>query len=206
VLYVDKISDKSSLRLARSTRGTTPTMNSPQPKNRGGLQHADTIPSTHLELLTTTPAFANLATLTSNGFPQVTPVWIDFDGTVCDHQLAKGRLKDRNMRARKQVGLAINDQPNPYAIWHSGDGCRNHGRGWRCATLIRIGQEASGASTSIHCASLVRYGENLQGQAEHHDGLDGLSDGEAARREARIVSGRLSSYVSRMRPRSARNS
>jgi PPOX class probable F420-dependent enzyme len=75
---------------------------------------ADTIPSTHLELLTTKPAFANLATLTSSGFPQVTPVWIDFDGTYVIINSAKGRLKDRNMRARKQIGLSISDPANPY--------------------------------------------------------------------------------------------
>jgi len=39
-----------------------------------------TIPSTHADLLQK-PAFANLATLNPDGSPQVTPVWVDFDGT-----------------------------------------------------------------------------------------------------------------------------
>jgi len=39
-----------------------------------------TIPPEFLDLVTTKKAFANLATVMSNGSPQVTPVWFDFDG------------------------------------------------------------------------------------------------------------------------------
>lgn len=73
-----------------------------------------TIPEGYLELLTTKKAFANLATIMPDGTPQVTPVWVDFDGTHVIVNSAKGRLKDKNLRARSQVGLAISDPDNPY--------------------------------------------------------------------------------------------
>lgn len=59
-------------------------------------------------------AFAHLATLMSDGRPQVTPVWCDFDGTYVRINSAKGRVKDRNMRRDPRVTLAIQDPENPY--------------------------------------------------------------------------------------------
>jgi PPOX class probable F420-dependent enzyme len=59
-------------------------------------------------------AFASLATLMPGGQPQVTPVWCDFDGTHIIVNSAKGRQKDRNMRANPHVSLAIIDPDNPY--------------------------------------------------------------------------------------------
>ena len=65
-------------------------------------------------LLTTKKAFAHLATLMDDGTPQVTPVWIDFDGEHVLVNSAKGRLKDKNLRARDKVGLSISDPENAY--------------------------------------------------------------------------------------------
>ncbi|HEX4478637.1 MAG TPA: PPOX class F420-dependent oxidoreductase [Polyangiaceae bacterium] len=73
-----------------------------------------TIPENYRDLLTTKKAFANLATLMSDGTPQVTPVWIDFDGEHVLVNTAKGRLKDKNLRVRNKVGLSILDPENPY--------------------------------------------------------------------------------------------
>lgn len=74
-----------------------------------------TIPASHADLLTyAKKAFANLATIMADGTPQVTPVWIDYDGTHILINSAKGRIKDKNMELRSQVGLAINDPENPY--------------------------------------------------------------------------------------------
>jgi PPOX class probable F420-dependent enzyme len=64
--------------------------------------------------LFTKKAFANLATLMPDGSPQVTPVWVDFDGTHVLVNTAKGRVKDKNMRANPHVSLAISDPENPY--------------------------------------------------------------------------------------------
>ena len=59
-------------------------------------------------------AFANIATLMPNGGPQVTPVWIDFDGTHILFNSARGRRKDRNVRRDPRVAISIMDPDNPY--------------------------------------------------------------------------------------------
>ncbi len=60
------------------------------------------------------PAFANLATLNPDGSPQVTPVWVDFDGTHVIVNTARGRVKDRNLQREPRVALTILDPENPY--------------------------------------------------------------------------------------------
>lgn len=59
-------------------------------------------------------AFAFLATIMDDETPQVTPVWFNSDGKSIYINSAEGRVKDRNMRARPQVALAIVDPENPY--------------------------------------------------------------------------------------------
>ena len=58
--------------------------------------------------------FASLGTLMPDGMPQVTPVWIDFDGRHVVVNSAKGRVKDRNMRRDPRVSMALIDPDNPY--------------------------------------------------------------------------------------------
>jgi PPOX class probable F420-dependent enzyme len=59
-------------------------------------------------------AFASLTTLMPDGSPQVTPVWVDYDGKHVVVNTAKDRVKDRNMRRDPRVSLAIIDPDNPY--------------------------------------------------------------------------------------------
>ncbi|HVZ61382.1 MAG TPA: PPOX class F420-dependent oxidoreductase [Terriglobales bacterium] len=59
-------------------------------------------------------AFANLATLMPDGRPQVTPVWIEYDGKHLVVNSALGRQKDKNLRREPRVSLAISDPDNPY--------------------------------------------------------------------------------------------
>jgi PPOX class probable F420-dependent enzyme len=59
-------------------------------------------------------AFAHLATLMSDGSPQVTPVWCEFDGRYVLVNSAKGRVKDNNMRRNRRVALDLQDPENPY--------------------------------------------------------------------------------------------
>lgn len=72
------------------------------------------IPDNYRDLLTTKITFAHLATTYKDGSPQVSPVWFSFDGTHVLVNSAKGRVKDRNMRARPKVALSILDAENPY--------------------------------------------------------------------------------------------
>jgi PPOX class probable F420-dependent enzyme len=59
-------------------------------------------------------AFANLSTLMQDGSPQVTPVWVDYDGKHVRVNSALGRVKDKNIRRDPRVSLAIQDPENPY--------------------------------------------------------------------------------------------
>lgn len=71
------------------------------------------IPEAFLDLFYR-PAFAHLATLMPDGGPQITPIWIDYDGQYVLINSAKGRVKNRNMAQHAQVALTIVDPDNPY--------------------------------------------------------------------------------------------
>ena len=73
-----------------------------------------TIPESHADLLTTKNAFAQLATLNADGSPQVTPVWVDFDGTHVLINTAKGRVKAKNLAREPRVAISLSDPDNPY--------------------------------------------------------------------------------------------
>jgi PPOX class probable F420-dependent enzyme len=72
------------------------------------------IPKSHVDLLTEKKAFAHLATLMADGSPQVTPVWVDFDGKHVLVNSARGRVKDKNMELHREVALSVQDPQNPY--------------------------------------------------------------------------------------------
>ena len=75
----------------------------------------DVIPDSHRDLLTDEArAFAYLATLMPDGSPQLTPLWFGIDGRYILINSAKGRVKDRNMRADRRVALVIADPRDPY--------------------------------------------------------------------------------------------
>lgn len=74
---------------------------------------AEQIPDKYADLLQK-KAFANLGTLMKDGSPQVTPVWVDYDGTHLRINSALGRVKDKNIRRDPRVTLAISDPDNPY--------------------------------------------------------------------------------------------
>ena len=72
------------------------------------------IPESYLDLLEEKKAFCFLATLMADGSPQVTPVWVDYDGAHILINTAKGRVKDQNMRRDPRVAVAIHDPDDPY--------------------------------------------------------------------------------------------
>jgi PPOX class probable F420-dependent enzyme len=74
---------------------------------------AQTIPDKFIDLFQKR-AFANLGTIMSDGSPQVTPVWVDYDGKYVRFNSAVGRVKDRNVRRDPRVSLTILDPDNPY--------------------------------------------------------------------------------------------
>jgi len=73
------------------------------------------IPEEYQDLLRDeTRALVFLGTTMPDGSPQVTPVWFNTDGDFILINSAAGRVKDRNMRVRPQVALAIGDPNNAY--------------------------------------------------------------------------------------------
>jgi PPOX class probable F420-dependent enzyme len=74
---------------------------------------------TYLQLLES-GVTAALATTGTNGRPQLTPVWVNHDGVYINLNSVRGRLKDRNLRARPEVTLMLVNPKNPYhwmTIW-----------------------------------------------------------------------------------------
>src|SRR5688500_14184993 len=59
-------------------------------------------------------SFVHLATLNADGSPQVSPVWVDFDGSHVIVNSEQRRLKVRNMKRDPRVSLSVTDPTNPY--------------------------------------------------------------------------------------------
>src|SRR6476619_545163 len=74
---------------------------------------AVTIPESFKDLFTKV-AFAHVATVMPDGSPQVTPVWVDYDGSHIIINSARGRVKDRNMKVGASVAVEIMDAENSY--------------------------------------------------------------------------------------------
>jgi PPOX class probable F420-dependent enzyme len=71
------------------------------------------IPQKYLDLFDK-KAFGHLATILPDGSPQVTPVWVDYDGKHVRFNSALGRVKDKNVRRDPHVAISIQDPDNPY--------------------------------------------------------------------------------------------
>ena len=71
------------------------------------------IPNSHLDLFNK-KAFAHLATVMPDGKPQVTPIWVDYDGRNVVFNTAEGRQKDKNLQRDARVAMSILDPDNPY--------------------------------------------------------------------------------------------
>lgn len=71
------------------------------------------LPATHLDLLRGAYT-AVMSTINNSGTVQLTPVWVMDDGEHLLINSVRGRLKDRNLRARPQVTLIIVNPDNPF--------------------------------------------------------------------------------------------
>lgn len=69
---------------------------------------AETIPESHLDLIAG-PYYAVFTTINPDGGPENTLVWASWDGEHVLVNTAKGRRKDRNVRANPQVALFVLD-------------------------------------------------------------------------------------------------
>jgi PPOX class probable F420-dependent enzyme len=73
----------------------------------------EVIPEKYVDLFEK-QAFGNLSTLMKDGSPQVTPVWVDYDGKYVRINSARGRVKDKNIRRDPRVAISLQDPANPY--------------------------------------------------------------------------------------------
>ena len=72
------------------------------------------IPESHVDILAA-ESYAHLSTVMPDGTPQVTPVWVDHDGREAILlNTARGRQKERNIRANPKVGVSVLDPDDPY--------------------------------------------------------------------------------------------
>jgi PPOX class probable F420-dependent enzyme len=62
------------------------------------------------------PVIANVATVDTDGGPQVTPVWIDLEGDDLVFNTAKNRVKSVNLSHNRQVAISIVDPDDLYNV------------------------------------------------------------------------------------------
>ena len=60
------------------------------------------------------PVFANIATVNDRCEPQLTPVWIDFEGDDILFNTAEGRTKAVNLRKHPDLAISVVDPADPY--------------------------------------------------------------------------------------------
>ena len=65
--------------------------------------------------LLTDKNYAHVATLNKDGSPQVSPVWVTYDGTHVIINSEQKRLKVRNLKRDPRVSLSVQDGANPYS-------------------------------------------------------------------------------------------
>src|SRR3954468_17334564 len=58
--------------------------------------------------------FAHVATINSDGTPQVSAVWVGLDGDLVTFNTVEGRVKTKNMHENPAVALSVTNEGNPY--------------------------------------------------------------------------------------------
>ena len=58
--------------------------------------------------------FAFVATLMKDGWPQITPTWVDLEDGKILVNTAEGRLKQKNISRDDRTAISVTDQNNPY--------------------------------------------------------------------------------------------
>src|SRR5580692_13119799 len=70
---------------------------------------AENIPEKYVDLLEK-PTFGKLGTIMKDGSPQVTPIWVDYDGKYVRFNSALGRVTDKNVRRDPRVSISLQDR------------------------------------------------------------------------------------------------
>lgn len=72
-----------------------------------------TIPPKYADLIER-PLLMSLATTLSDGTPQVTPVWFSYEDGHFYFNSARGRLKDKAIRANPYIAFTVVDPEDPF--------------------------------------------------------------------------------------------
>ena len=65
-------------------------------------------------LITEGKNFAHIATLKKDGSPQVTPIWVDYDGTYVIFNSEEKRAKVKNLKRDPRVSFTVTNAENQY--------------------------------------------------------------------------------------------
>jgi PPOX class probable F420-dependent enzyme len=76
----------------------------------------ESIPEEYHDIFMEKTSFASLATVTPDGFPHVTIVWVDYDPeeNLVLVNTERERRKEVNMRRNPKVGVVVPDPDDPY--------------------------------------------------------------------------------------------
>ena len=127
------------------------------------------IPDNYLDLFQK-KAFGSFTTLSSDGSPHTTPVWVDFQNGDIWVNSAVGRRKDRDVKHDPRVAIAVIDPDNPYRYLGDSRTCARDYRKGRDRAHRQNGEEVSGTG-QIPVRAARRKARALQDQARaraHH--------------------------------------
>ena len=77
-------------------------------------QHQTDITQPPIKNLFEDKNLAFVATIMKNGFPQITPTWIDIQGNEILINTALGRVKQKNVTRDPRIAISLVDRNNPY--------------------------------------------------------------------------------------------
>lgn len=77
-------------------------------------QHQTDLTQSHIKNLFEDKNIAFVATIMKNGFPQITPTWIDIQGNEILINTALGRVKQKNVTRDPRIAISLVDRNNPY--------------------------------------------------------------------------------------------
>ncbi len=92
----------------------------PGPGQHSEIDSLAEVGASHLELLDK-PIYVTVATTRASGPPHLTVIWASRDDTHIYINSSKGRIKDRNLRARPEISLMAINPESPYH-WLSVEG------------------------------------------------------------------------------------
>ena len=77
-------------------------------------QHQTDITQPPIKNLFEDKNLAFVATIMKNGFPQITPTWVDIQGNEILINTALGRVKQKNVTRDPRIAISLVDRNNPY--------------------------------------------------------------------------------------------